>query len=169
MTIARSNTVQESSLQVNLATQPWEKQAVYKLRYEIYVQEMAKPLGAIVNKRKQISDALDDQSNLIYVQSGNEIVATMRLTIAPAKNYPADLAEVFQMHKCQTLFGNQPQPIFGLGTKLAVKAEYRNTAATYLIIAEGYRLLREHNVQICFTGCNPYLIPLYERLGFRKF
>lgn len=157
------------SLQVRVATQSWEKSEIYRLRYEVYVEEMGKPLGPIIHKRKQLTDSLDDRSILLYAQTGSEIIATVRTTIAVAEDYPSDLAEVFQMNKFKSILSDLSKPYFGLGTKLAVRAHYRNSPALYLIIAEAYRLLRHQNVQLCFTGCNPYLIPLYERLGFRRF
>ncbi|HWR44214.1 cyclic nucleotide-binding domain-containing protein [Sporomusa sp.] len=159
----------DSSLQVRIATQSWEKSEIYRLRYEVYVQEMAKPLGSTIDKTKQIVDSLDDRSALIYVQAGSAIVATQRITIAAAEDYPIDLAEAFHMHKFKTLYTDFSDPHFGLGTKLAIKAQYRNSPALYLILAEAYRLMRDQKIPICFTGGNPYVIPLYERVGFRRF
>ncbi len=156
-------------VQIRIATQTWEKHEIYRLRYEVYVQEMGKPLESAGNNEGLLYDVLDNSSILLYAQTGNNIVATIRVTIAAAENYPADLAEVFCMNKIQLLHTNWGNQHFGLGTKLAVKPEYRNSPTLYLIISEAYRLLREYKVQLCFTGCNPYLVPLYERMGFRKF
>jgi len=164
-----SNNLPDCPIQVSIATQSWEKREIYRLRYEVYIQEMAKPLGSKFSKNKQLCDSLDNRSILLYAQAGGDIAATMRLTIATAEDYSADLAEVFLMHKSKVLLSHLPNPRFGLGTKLAVKAKYRHSPALYLIITEAYRLLRENKVQLCFTGCNPSLIPLYERMGFRKF
>ncbi|VBB05903.1 acyl-coa n-acyltransferase [Lucifera butyrica] len=157
----------DESLQIRIAERAGEKREIYRLRYEVYVEEMGKALGAIAKKRKQIYDPLDERSILIYVQAGSAIIATMRLTIQAAEDYPADLAEVFQMHEFKTLHNRFS--LFGLGTKLAVVPQYRSSPAFYLILAEAYRLLREQNASICFTGGNPYLVPLYERVGFRQF
>lgn len=159
----------DCSLQIRIATEPWEKHEIYRLRYEVYVQEMAKPLGSTVSKEKLLYDSLDESSILLYAQAGSDIVATIRLSIAAKEDYPSELVEAFCIDRFLPLHTDMPNRQFGLGTKLAVKTQYRNSPALYLIITEAYRLLREHKVQICFTGCNPYLIPLYERMGFRKF
>lgn len=159
----------DSSLQVHIATHQSEKNEIYKLRYEVYIEEMGKPLGSIFNKKKQIFDAMDDQSTLIYVQAGDEIVATMRLTVASAEDYPADLTETFQLHKFNTVHGDLSHSTFGLVTKIAATPHYRSSPAFYLMIVETYRRLSGQNVKLCFGGCNPSVIPLYERLGFRRF
>ncbi len=174
MTTLSSNTAKASSggdpsLRVHIATKLWEKREIYRLRYEVYVQEMALPLGSLANKRKQLTDAMDNQSILLYVQSEDRIIATSRLTIAAAEDYPPALASVFHLNKFKTLLSNQPDPKFGLGTKLAVNIQYRNSTALFLLVAETDRILREQNVSFFFGGCKPNLISLYERIGFRRF
>ncbi|WP_371364474.1 hypothetical protein SRRS_51740 [Sporomusa rhizae] len=164
-----ANDIVDNTLQVRIATQTWEKKEVYKLRYDVYVAEMDKPLDRSIQGAKQITDALDDQSYLIYVQAGSEIVATQRITIASAKDYPADLSNAFHMQKFNAVFPHSLNPKLGLGTKLAIKAPFRNSPAFYLILTEAYRLLRSENSSLIFTGGNPYVIPLYERVGFRRY
>ncbi len=163
------NSINADSLKVYIAKEIWEKKEIYKLRYQIYVQEMAKSLKAIGNREKMISDPLDDRSILLYVQAGSEIVATMRLTIAVADGYPSALREVFHMDNFKGIHPEFLNPLLGLATKLAVEKNYRNSPALYLLLVEMYRLLREQLAQILFGGCNPYLLPLYERMGLRKF
>lgn len=157
------------SLQVRIAKEDWEKREIYKLRYQVYAEEMGKPLNSIFNKRKQIFDALDDQSILIYVQTRGEIAATVRLTIAPPEKFPKELAEVFQMNKFNPPTDTTASSCLGLATKLAARPSYRSSPAFYLMLIELYRLLRSQKAAFCFGGCNPVIIPLYERLGFRRF
>lgn len=152
--------------QVHTAVHIWEKTEIYKLRYQVYVEEMGKATNHA--KGNQLYDELDDRSILLYVQTRETIVATARLTIATAADYSAELADIFQLHTFQAGF-NDPNLLYGLCTKLAVKKEYRNSTALYLILSEVYKLLADQNILFWFGGCNPYLVPLYERLGFRRF
>lgn len=158
----------DRSLQIHTATKNWEKQEIFRLRYQVYVQEMAKNLQTCSNNN-QISDPLDNQSILLYAQSGHDIIGTTRLTIAAAENYPADLVETFDMYTFKAISADLPSCHLALGTKLAILPEYRNSPVLFLLLAETYRILREHTVPFFFGGCNPNLIPLYERMGFRRF
>ncbi|MDF2572953.1 MAG: putative transcriptional regulator, Crp/Fnr family, partial [Sporomusa sp.] len=166
---ASCSDIADCPLQVRIATSQQEKREIYKLRYQVYVQEMGKPLGSIFNKKKQIFDAMDDRSILIYVQAGSEIAATLRLTIASAGDYPSDLAETFQMHKIKAVSEDLSNTHFGLATKIAAKPHYRSSPAFYLMLVESYRLLSNQKATFCFGGCNPAVVPLYERIGFRRF
>ncbi|SCM82550.1 conserved hypothetical protein [uncultured Sporomusa sp.] len=163
------NTLSDSPLKIRIATHSWEKNEIYRLRYQVYVQEMDKALRPAIKKDNQVSDSLDNTSILLYAQSGREIIGTMRLTVAAAEDYPHSLAETFHMHTIKALSNNFPNPLLGLGTKLAVAAEYRNSPVLFFLLAEAYQIVRRQNVQFLFGGCNPSLIPLYERIGFRRF
>ena len=159
----------EDSLQIHIATQSWEKREIYHLRYQVYVQEMGKSLVPSTNTSNLISDSLDDKSLLMYAKSRNKIIGTTRLTIAAAEDYPADIAETFHMYTFQALSTSLPRPYLSLGTKLAIIPEYRNSPVLFYFLAETYRILREQKVPFFFGGCNPNLISLYERMGFRRF
>lgn len=159
----------EDSLQIHIATQLWEKREIYHLRYQVYVQEMGKSLVPATNSSNLVSDSLDDKSLLMYAKSGNKIIGTTRLTIAAAEDYPADIAETFHMHTFQALSTSLPRPHLALGTKLAIISEYRNSPVLFYFLAETYRILRKQTVPFFFGGCNPNLISLYERMGFRRF
>ncbi|SMD03339.1 cyclic nucleotide-binding domain-containing protein [Sporomusa malonica] len=164
-----SSDMVDCPMQVRIAAHPWEKNEIYKLRYQVYVEEMGKPLESILRKRKQIIDAMDDRSILIYVKAGSEIAATLRVTIASVEDYPADLVDTFQLHKFKTVHADPSNSYFGLVTKIAAKPHYRSSPAFYLMLVESYRLLSAQKVTFCFGGCNPSVVPLYERLGFRRF
>lgn len=153
--------------QVNTAVHAWEKTEIYKLRYQVYVEEMAKPVTTQQEKH-QLIDNLDERSLLFYVQAGKEIIATARLTIGSIDDYPKSLVKIFQMDKLQSAFGD-PHLQYALATKLAIKKEYRNSTALYQLSSEFYSVLAKQNIPFWFGGCNPYLIPLYERMGFRRF
>lgn len=164
-----SNNPAECSLQVHIATQSWEKRAIYRLRYEVYVEEMARSLGSHANTDKLLFDSLDDKSILLYAQAGSDIIGTMRLTIAAVEDFSAELVKVFHMHKFKALYTDNSNPLLSLGTKLAITPRYRNSPALFLLIAKAYQILRDQSVHFFFGGCNPNMIPLYERIGFRRF
>lgn len=162
-----NNPVSTVPFQVAVANDVWEREAIYKLRYNVYVREMSKPIAK--SKKHILSDPLDMQSLLLYVSTNHEIIATVRITIGNAQIYGPELAKVFALDKCAALVDEGTNQEFALTTKLAVKMEYRNSSACYLLLAETYRILTERGINFWFGGCNPYLIPLYERMGFRQF
>jgi predicted GNAT family N-acyltransferase len=158
---------EQDNLQIYIAQHTWERKKIYQLRYQVFVEELDKPLHSAKQQEAQLVDALDNNSILLYVEAHGEIIATARLTMAPYSDYPVNLSTIFQMQKFHTAFNHSK--LLALATKLAVKKEYRSSPALYLLITEIYKILAEEAIFICFGGCNPHLIPLYERMGFRRF
>jgi predicted GNAT family N-acyltransferase len=158
-----------SSISIETARRKSEKQEIYQFRYQVYVTEMAKP---IIGKHSQdmINDALDDSSLLLYARDNTGIIGTLRLTFGESKDFPVDLADIFDMKKAETTLRQHYTSVkFCLSTKLAIKKNYRSSQLLYMFIVEAYKHFRKNNVQFNFSGCNPYLIPMYEQMGFRRF
>jgi len=162
----QQNNQNEDQVQIGIATTNDEKEAIYKFRYQVYIEEMGKPLESADHSNGKIYDPVDDWSILIYAQINSIIIGTSRLTIAKAVDFPVLLQKIFSMDKFESLY---PQARLSLATKLAIKAEYRGSQVLYSISSKAYEVWRKHNVQYTFGGCNPYLIPLYEQLGFQRF
>jgi hypothetical protein len=46
--------------EAHLATTPEEKEAIYRFRYRVYVQELGKPMKHADHERKRLYEAIDD-------------------------------------------------------------------------------------------------------------
>lgn len=160
----------EKKIKVGVATTKAEKEEIYQLRYQIYVDEMGKkPFFLVDHGRNMIFDELDKWSVLMYVEADSKIVGTFRLTIGAAKKFPVDIQNIFSMEKFQSFGGGGKIQNQLLSTKLAIIPEYRSSQALYLLVAEAYKICRDEQIQFSFGGCSPYLVPLYEKLGFWRF
>lgn len=157
----------KNQVEIGIATTNDEKEAIYKFRYQVYIEEMGKPLEAADHINSLIYDTMDDWSVLVYAQTNGAIIGTLRLAIAEAAQFSASLQEIFSMERFKALC--PPKAPLSLGTKLAVKSDYRGSQVLYSMLYKAYEVWREHDVQYTFGGCNPYLIPLYEQMGFRRF
>jgi len=157
----------ETTITITTACTSEEKEAIYHFRYQIYVEELGKPLKSGKHGQEKIYDPLDDRSLLMYAQCNGEIVGTLRLTIGLPDCFSADLQSIFLMDQFSS-FCNEKRSLC-LSTKLAIKPEFRSSQLLYLIMNKAYYIYRESGVQFNFGGCNPYLLPLYEQMGFRRF
>ncbi|HMM22233.1 MAG TPA: GNAT family N-acetyltransferase [Selenomonadales bacterium] len=168
-TTALYSTDLTDQITVDFAQTPKEREMVYRFRYQIYVEEMGKKLTnlpLLQHKRRQLFDELDDAQHaiILYARAGSEIVGTIRLNIFPPQNlFPQWLPDQF------VSFFQADAPLISYSSKLMVDSRYRKSQAAYLLIAKGYELYRQNNVPFNFIGCAPFLIPLYEQMGFRRY
>jgi predicted GNAT family N-acyltransferase len=144
-----------------------EKQAVYRFRYQVQVQEMRRHIPYADHLRKRIFDELDSWSCLAYAELDGQIVGTVRLTVGSADEFPDELIQAFQLERFAQFEPGRKN--IAIGTKLMVAPPYRKTPLFSRLMAKGYEITRSHAVQFCFGGCNPYLIPMYEKMGYRRF
>lgn len=165
----RTSEVSENRIKIKIASTKAEKEAIYKLRYQVYVEEMGKtPIISANHDKKKIMDVMDDQSVLVYAQLGSEVIGTLRVTIGKMDTFPTELQEVFKMKRFADFFQGAENQKQCISTKMMVIPQYRSSQATYLLLSKGYEIFREERLQFTYGGCSPYLVPLYERLGFRR-
>lgn len=167
----RNQEDQEKSLRVTMAENAWEKRRIYRLRYRVYVEEMDRQLVSADHKNRLVSDELDEWGVLLSAQIKSEMIGTVRLNIGTTDNFLPELVEMFHMYRFQMFYKKYNcEPKFGFSSKYVVARKYRRSQAAFLVIGKSYELCRnEGGVQFSFAGCNPYMIPLYEKMGFQRF
>jgi len=56
------------------------RRAVYRLRHDVYVEEMGRYRSIADHKQRMLYEDCDDQSRISYAEMDGEVVATARLT-----------------------------------------------------------------------------------------
>ena len=159
----------DKSIKVLIAASEQEKLRIYRLRYQIYVEEMGRELPSADHKNRLVFDEFDEKGFLVYAQSGSEVIGTVRLNIGTTGEFSPQLVRMFHMDVFQEFSNGQHKQKLGFSSKYLVDSAYRRSQAAYLVGVQLYEIYRSEEVQFCFAGCNPYMIPLYERIGFRRF
>ncbi|MGI6091839.1 MAG: cyclic nucleotide-binding domain-containing protein [Veillonellaceae bacterium] len=156
-------------IQIGIASTEYEKEAIFRLRYHIYVEEMYRQPVVIDHGSKMLFDELDKWAFLLYAKIGSEIIGTMRVNIGLIEQFPRGLAKLLYMDNFKTFCQESGCPLVAFSSKLMVSPAYRNSPALHLLSAKGYELYCNHHVQFNFGGCNFYLLRLYEQFGCRRF
>ena len=73
------------SIRVGAAVNQLEKEEIYHLRYQIYVEEMSKRIESADYQNRVLCDELDPWAVLLYAKIGSEIIATARVNIGTIK------------------------------------------------------------------------------------
>jgi predicted GNAT family N-acyltransferase len=155
-----------NSIKIHIANHKWEKEKIYQLRYNIFIEEMSKHCQ-VDHKSKQMRDDLDDQSILLYAECNSELIGTSRITMAEPKHFPNWLSNIFALDKFEKILG--PNAKVAFSTKVAIVPSYRGSTVMYQLIAEHFKIFKENNINVSFSGSNPHLIAMYERIGYRRF
>ncbi|MGE5700970.1 MAG: GNAT family N-acyltransferase [Clostridia bacterium] len=142
-----------------------EKEAIYQLRYQVYIEELGKEFDRIDHENKRLVDALDGvgKTILFYAKKEDEIIGTVRLNIGTADQFPQKYRDVYKLDFFQQY---QPeQPILAVGSRMFISAPYRKGKLYVKLIWALITELLEQRIPFLFLNSSPEISHLYTGLG----
>lgn len=153
------------AINVRLASSDVEREAVYALRYAIYIDEMKRNQRYADHERKRIQEPLDADGHVFAAFQGDAIVGTVRVNCGDDGTF-GEYVDYYQMER----FGPYFPKHCAIVTKLMVTKDQREDGVTAVRLAQAcMRLCYQHNIEFGFIDCNDYLITYFESLGFRRY
>ncbi|MBN1208335.1 MAG: cyclic nucleotide-binding domain-containing protein [Myxococcaceae bacterium] len=141
-----------------------EREAVYRLRYATYVEEMHLYAGQADHDRQRLSDADDATAHMMYAEVGGEVVGTLRVHLGSEGALPESLVTRFGLERFLGLVPRERLCVVG---RFMVRSDMRGTSVPYRLIQESIRFQLEQGLELAFCDCQPHLLNLYMSLGFR--
>ena len=155
-----------SDFHIAIAETEAEKHAVYRFRYDIYVEEMGKYRSVADHAQRLFQEPCDAHSRLFYATQGGEVVATARLTWGGDAPLPARMIEQYGL---APFLAELPESAISVGERGMVAPALRGTDLFLRLIGASLRFANEHRIQVCFGDCEPHLLNLYLGLGQRTY
>ena len=154
---------------VSLARTLTQREAVYRLRYDVYMRELRKGfLSNIDHEHAWIRDPEDEQEGVSIFYTGTEetMTGSLRLQVWDPGRIPEDIFQRFSLH----LFPSIDAYKVSEAARLVVRPEMRGGhLLASLALAAFEHGVAYHDVFVCFLYCSPGLVRAYMRLGFRPY
>jgi predicted GNAT family N-acyltransferase len=153
-------------LQFQFATTTAEREAIYRLRYEIYVEERHAYKDVADHENRLLSDTHDPTARLLYATVGGEVVGSLRL------NWGADAPftkEIMATYDIQRFLPTIPMGQMIIFSRFMIRPDYRKQGVSFQFLAAMFNFFLENGLQLAFCDCRPHLINSYVRLGFRTY
>ncbi len=145
-----------------------EREAVYRFRYRVYVEEFGRELGEPDHERKWVSDADDEApyTTILYTGSAGNVTGTVRVRHWRAGEVPEhDLHELSIDRFCDFERLNTAE----IG-RLMVRKTMRGRVIVASLLRASYRILAgEHETDLTFCYCSPGLVSYYQGIAMRPF
>ena len=148
---------------VREAVSPEDRAAVFRLRYEIYVEEMGRKQTFADHDRRTVEEPFDEGALLLMAEDDGRIVGTLRCNMR--RNGLLECEELYDMEKFAPFY---PETV-SMTTKLMVRQSHRNTSATGLLVTNAYDKMRSQGIRLDFIDTNPHLVRLYQQMGYRMY
>jgi len=153
---------------VKIATTQEEREAIYRFRYEVYVEELKRDYPDADHKRRWLRDQEDAQDYTVnfYVGTLDRIVGAVRLLIWPPGEIPENYYRLFSMD----VFPGIEDLVASEMGRLMIRSTLRGKAVFPSLINTMYEHLVARDSQLCFLYCVPGLVKHYRRsIGARPY
>lgn len=150
------------TLNIRLAESAKDRESVFRLRYEIYVEEMGRRQECADHLRRRIEEPLDATGHLFVADDDGAVVATARTNFR--RDGPLECEHLYDLDRFEPFLGT-----ISMTTKLMVAPTHRRGGVAALVAMHAYQFVRQRGIQIDFIDTSPHLVRLYQQLGYRLY
>jgi hypothetical protein len=147
------------------ATTEAEIEAVQRLRYAVYVEEMGRYHDVTGGEDGRFAEPEDLHSWIFYARDGDEVVAATRMTCS-ADGFSGRQVDQYQL---APFLEELPPELIGVGERNTVLASYRGSGVLDDLLAYCAESLAVLDLRVVFGCCEPHLLSLYLKMGQRPY
>jgi hypothetical protein len=151
--------------EIGLAATAEEKEAVYRFRYSVYVEEMGRYQGSADHSGRRLVEPEDAHSWSFYARDGDEVVGTARLSWGGEGFSDRQIEE----YRLVPFLDELPHEYLAVGERVMVTPSLRGSGLVDELLACRNQTAVEHDVRIQFGACEPHLLSLYLSQGRRTY
>lgn len=152
------------AIQIRVAKNEDERQAIYRFRYQIYIQEMGRNQRYADHARTEIQEPLDATATNIFASINNEVIGCIRFNSGQDTDF-GEYVESYAMRLAGPFF---PQNC-SITTKFMVAPEYRRSTLPMQLCVKCYFLGVSCGTFFDFIDCNPHLEAIFANYGYRAY
>jgi CRP-like cAMP-binding protein len=152
---------------VHVAATAREREAVYRFRYKVYIEELHYNYEADHDRKrlKQPEDELPE-TTLLYTGSAEEVTSSVRVRAWAPGQVPPD---VFQAISLERFPGIERLNVAHIG-RLMIRRTLRGKLVLPSLLAGGYEfLVGQRGADLAFLDCVPGIVRHYRQLGARPY
>jgi CRP-like cAMP-binding protein len=158
MTLTEQRTAQD--LEVRLATTDDEREAVYRFRYVVYVEELGRYRAAADHARRRLADPEDARSWLVYAAVAGEVVGSFRITWGGDGFSPRQI----EQYQLAPFLAELPPEVMAVGERTMIAPSWRGTDLMAALGDVSEPISLAHDVRVVFGACEPHLFSFYAGL-----
>jgi hypothetical protein len=153
-------------MHIGIAETEEERRAVYRMRYDVYVEEMGRYQSAADHDQRMLYEDCDEQSRISYAAVDGEVVATARLTWGGDAPLPQRMVDQYGLAPFLAVL---PASAIAVGERGMVRPHLRGSDVLLQMMGAGMQFANENRIQLVFGDCEPHLLNLFLSLGQRTY
>jgi hypothetical protein len=150
----------------HLAQSEEEKEAVYRFRYDVYVEEMGRYRGIADHANRRFCEPEDESARIFYAAVDGEVVATSRFNWGGDAPFTERLVDHYRL---APFLAEIPGEAMAVGERGMVRPDLRGSSIFWELGEKSQSFIGEKRVQLIFGACEPHLLSRYVSQGSRTF
>jgi hypothetical protein len=146
-------------LKIQLATTDDEREAIYRFRYPIYVEEKGFLQDTADHAGRRLVDPEDARSWIVYAENDGKVVASTRITWGGV----GLSARQIEQYGVAPFLAELPAECLAVGERVMIASDWRGTELLDKLATALEPVMQEHGVLVVFGCCEPHLISYYCR------
>ena len=143
-----------------------DREAVYRFRYTVYVEEMGRYQDTADHEGRRLVEPDDEHSWIFYARDeSGDVVGTARLSWGGNGFTERQIEE----YGLQPFLDELPAEHVALGERVMVRPDLRGTGLVEEVLKCRDETGEAHDVRIQFSACEPHLLSLYLGRGRRTY
>jgi len=147
------------------ATTAAEIEAVQRLRYAVYVEEMKRYENVAGADDGRFAEPEDEHSWICYARDGADVVAATRMTWG-GDGFSDRQVDQYQL---APFLAELPADAIGVGERNTVLRSHRGTGVLDQLLAFSGGATDVQDLKVVFGCCEPHLLSLYLKMGQRTY
>lgn len=151
---------------IKIASSPQEREAIYRFRYKVYMEELNKYHITADHNNKMLFDEADDYTVLYYACNDDSVIATVRSQRGTEGSFKKEDIEFFGIVDFNTHIHYREIAIVD---RLIVDKDFRRKPLAHEMMMATYLGGLAVGTRVCFITCDEKLLHMYLRYGFRMY
>ena len=143
-----------------------EREAIYQLCYEVYIEEFQFLNGVDRGIQQQSIESSGEGTLLLYAAIDGEVVGCIRLHTGFDAPFSEELVSTYNLNRFRGILDDAQMLV---ASRFIVKKEHRGSSVTLRLMKRIAQYNVDNNIEIMFIDSEIHKVRLYERIGFRSY
>jgi CRP-like cAMP-binding protein len=143
-----------------------DHEAIYRLRYEIYVEEMGYAFPGVDHRKRLLTDPLERPTRRLMAEDEGALVGTLQFNWGAECPFTDEERRIYRLSDFIAFVGDEDTMI---ASRFMTQASHRDSDLPARMLDAMFAFALDNNVRLLFADCRPHLINNYLRLGFRTY
>ena len=154
------------ALRAGLTETPQDLEAVYRFRYNTYVEEFNLKPPEADHPKKILRDDLDDICKAYALFDDEKIVGSLRLLFFEDAS---DFDSLIKKYDCKSSLDTFGPSAICATSRFMLSPHLRHGRSIFKLMEVAYRDACKHGNRFNYGDCSPHILPFYEHLGYRRY